>query len=471
MSPSLATIAYVGGIASLFFLDRDSSVRTSKALWIPVIWLWIVGSRAVSVWLGLEAADATNVQLDSPVDRYCYLALLVVGLIVLIHRGGKTFSNLQANWPILIYCAFCLVSVTWSDFPDVAFKRWIKALGDLVMVLIIITDDEPKRALERVLSRVGFILLPMSVLLIKYFPNLGRGFSPWDGTPWNTGVTTNKNSLGVIVLVLTLGIVWRVLTVLRSKGQPNRGRHLLAQVTILLFGLALLVLANSATSRACFALGTVLMLATSLPAIRRRPGAVHALILIMVLTAGLTMLFGGGAGIAHALGRKADLTGRTEIWDVLIPMVPNPVVGAGFESFWLGPRLLEVRTAFLGNPLNEAHNGYIEVYLNLGWIGVGLIAWILISGYRRAAAAFRLDPPFGSLLLAYVAAGAVYNITEAGFRMLCPNWIFLLFAVVAASSVVLESKHAARQPVSTPTDGVVRSFVNRGAPSLRRTRV
>ncbi|MGA8985868.1 MAG: O-antigen ligase family protein, partial [Candidatus Acidiferrales bacterium] len=325
----------------------------------------------MSVWLGLEAADATNVQLDSPVDRYCYLALLVVGLIVLIHRGGKTFSQLQANWPILFYCAFCLVSVTWSDFPDVALKRWIKASGDLVMVLIIITDGEPKRALERVLSRVGFILLPTSVLLIKYFPSLGRGFSPWDGTPWNTGVTTNKNSLGVIVLVLTLGIVWRVLTLLRSKGQPNRGRHLLAQVTILCFGVALLVLANSATSRACFALGALLMLATSLPALRRRPRAVHALILIMVLTAGLTMLFGGGASIAHALGRKADLTGRTEIWDALIPMVPNPVFGAGFESFWLGSRLLQVRAAFLGNPLNEAHNGYLEVYLNLGWIGVG----------------------------------------------------------------------------------------------------
>ncbi|MGA8675583.1 MAG: hypothetical protein WB621_10240, partial [Candidatus Acidiferrales bacterium] len=92
-------------------------------------------------------------------------------------------------------------------------------------------------------------------------------------------------------------------------------------------------------------------------------------------------------------------------------------------------------------------------------------------GYRRAAAAFRLDPPFGSRLLAYVAAGAVYNITEAGFRMLCPNWIFLLFAVVAASSVVLESKSVALEPVSTATDGVARSFVNRGAPSLHRTRV
>ena len=62
---------------------------------------------------------------------------------------------------------------------------------------------------------------------------------------------------------------------------------------------------------------------------------------------------------------------------------------------------------------------------------MGLIARILISGYRRAAAAFRLDPAFGSLMLAYVAAGTIYSITEAGFRMLCPKWIFLLFAVVA----------------------------------------
>ncbi len=36
---------------------------------------------------------------------------------------------------------------------------------------------------------------------------------------------------------------------------------------------------------------------------------------------------------------------------------------------------------------NEAHNGYIEVYLNLGWLGLGLIALILGQGYRRAVRA------------------------------------------------------------------------------------
>jgi O-antigen ligase len=89
-----------------------------------------------------------------------------------------------------------------------------------------------------------------------------------------------------------------------------------------------------------------------------------------------------------------------------------------------------------GEGLNEAHDGYIEVYLNLGWIGVCLISLVLISGYRRAVAAFRLNPSIGGLMLAYIIAAAVYSITEAGFRMLDPVWIFLLLAVVSASGIV-----------------------------------
>ena len=69
-------------------------------------------------------------------------------------------------------------------------------------------------------------------------------------------------------------------------------------------------------------------------------------------------------------------------------------------------------------------------------MGVFLIVLILISGYRRASKAFQRDPELGSLMLAYVATGTFYSITEAGFRMLTPSWIFLLLAVVGASGVV-----------------------------------
>jgi O-antigen ligase len=83
----------------------------------------------------------------------------------------------------------------------------------------------------------------------------------------------------------------------------------------------------------------------------------------------------------------------------------------------------------------EAHNGYIEIYLNLGWVGLGLLSMVLISGYGRAVAAFRINPSVGSLTLAYVIVSAVYSITEAGFRSLDPIWAFLLLAIVTSTGI------------------------------------
>jgi exopolysaccharide production protein ExoQ len=435
MNPSLAALVYAVGIVGLFYLDRDKTIRTSWGLWLPILWLLIVGSRGPSIWLGVAPPAGADVQLDgTPLDRAFFAGILAVGIIVFVFRGRKVVSLLAANWLILGYFGFCLASVLWSDYPGVASKRWVKAIGDLVMVLIIASEADPVGAFKRVVARVGFILLPVSVLLIKYFPLLGRGYDPWHGTRYNLGVTTNKNTLGMVVLVITLATFWRVWTLFRTKGD-NRTRHLVAQATLLAFGISLLSMANSATSRAGFALGAFIVVVTSTSFAKRRPGAVHAIVLTIVIVGVGLMLAGGGAVITNALGRDSTLTGRTGIWNELLPMVPNPVVGAGFESFWLGTRLDAIRAANPGNPLNEAHNGYLEVYLNLGCIGLLLIGSILITGYKRAASTFRRDPSFGSLLLAYVAVAGIYSVTEAGFRNLCLMWIFFLFTVVAASAI------------------------------------
>jgi exopolysaccharide production protein ExoQ len=444
MPPLIATFVFAIAISGLFALDRNRKVRTSKAVWLPVIWIWIVGSRPISMWLGIgpAAVTASTMLEGSPLDRSVLQVLLAAGIIVLIRRSSRTSALLRKNWPILLYFSYCLLSVIWSDFPDVAFKRWIKALGDLVMVFIVVTDSQPGAALGRLLSRIGFILLPASILLIKYYGDLGRGFDAW-GQLSVTGVTTDKNLLGVTTFLLSLGAAWRVLSLLRERVQPNRGRHLLAQGTLLFFGIALLLMAHSTTSEVCFALGAGLMIATGFPAIGRRPGAVHALVLTVILAGGLAMLF-GQAEIVHAMGKQTDFTGRIPIWQMVIPMAPNPMFGAGFESFWLGPRLERVWNAFPVFLPNEAHNGYIEIYLNLGWVGLGLIATILINGYWRAAAVFRRDPGIGGLMLAYIVTATIYSVTEAGFRMLDPIWIFLLLAVVGADSVV--SRTGARVP-------------------------
>jgi O-antigen ligase len=160
------------------------------------------------------------------------------------------------------------------------------------------------------------------------------------------------------------------------------------------------------------------------------------------------MLLGGEGSVVHALGRKTNLTGRTEIWRAVIPLCPNPLIGAGFESFWIGPSMTKLWRSLSNwygvQGLNTPHNGYIEVYLNLGWVGVCLMALIFIKGYRSACAAFRLDPEIGSLSLAFLAAAAIYSITEAGFRILTPTWIFLLLAIIVANRMA--SRTRARIP-------------------------
>lgn len=435
------TVIYALGILGLFYLDRDRKIQTSKALWIPVTWLLLAGSRPISAWLGMTPNFTASQMLEgSPFDAAIYAVLLVAGIIVLVRRRRRTSASFRANMAIVLYFSYCLLSALWSDFPDVAFKRWTKAIGDMVMVFIVITDPNPAAALRRLLSRVGFILLPVSVLLIKYYGDLGRGYDAY-GLSSITGVTTDKNLLGVVTFLFSLGATWRIFTLLRDKGQPNRGRHLLAQGTLLTFGLALLVMAHSTTSAACFVLGAGLMFITGLPVIGRRPAAVHVLVITFILIGGLTMLFGGSDEVVHAMGKQTDFTGRIPIWKTVIPMAPNPVLGAGFESFWLGPRLAKVWSLFPVFKPNEAHDGYIEVYLNLGWVGLALIATILINGYLRAVAAFRRDPGIGGLMLAYVVCATIYSVTEAGFRMMDPIWIFLLLAVASAGRVAALAGH------------------------------
>lgn len=440
MNATLAFLIFSVGIAGLFFLDQDKSARTSKALWLPVIWLWIVGSRPVSMWLGVGGSPSgggLGATLDgSPLDAAFFQALIIAGVIVLALRGNRVKALLKATSPVLIYYLYCLVSTAWSPFPEPSFKRWIKCVGDLVMVLVIVTDAHPFAGLHRVFSRVGFILFPYSVVLIKC-TNLGVVYD--ENGPSYTGVTTNKNTFGLILYVVSIGVAWNVRALFLDKKAPNRTRRLVAQGTLLAFGIVLLQMAHSATSVFCFVLGSGLMFISGLRVIKKRPGRLHALCVGILLLGVVAMMLGGGS-VTSAMGKTSDFSGRTEIWAAAIASADSPLFGTGFESFWNknAHKVADILWYYQGiSNLNSAHDGYLQIYLDLGWIGVCLISVIIICGYVRSVKAFRGNPEIGGLLLAYVVTSAFYSITEAGFRILTPSWIALLLAVIGATGVNL----------------------------------
>lgn len=433
MSPSIATALYAFGILGLLMLDRDRKVRTSKALWIPMAWLFII-VRPVSVWLGSAPQPSSPDQYleGSPLDGAVFAALLALGLIVLAGRTRRVGVLLRGNGPILLFLLYCAVSILWSDYPGVALKRWIKFIGDLVMVLIVLTDTDPSAAVKRFLPWTGFLLVPLSVLLIKYYPDLGRAYNPWTWMPEWTGVATGKNGLGMITMIFGLASLWRFLQELWT-GEGRRRGPLIAHGTVLAMALWLFAKAHSMTSLSSFVVAGGLMAVVMSPtALARRPATVH-LLMGTILSASVAIAYLDIGGLVAALGRDPTLTGRTEIWSRAISMDANPLLGTGFDSFWLGERLKEMWSLYYFHP-NQAHNGYLEVYLNLGWVGVALLAGVLTTSYRNALGALLRDRRGGSLYLAYFLVAVVYNLTEAAFKESHPVWIAFLLAATSLAT-------------------------------------
>jgi O-antigen ligase len=435
LPPLVAAIIYAAGIAGLYWLDRDPANQSSKALWIPAAWLFLISSRSLSMWLQISpSGNKADIYLEgSPIDRALILTLLVAGLIALVGRAEQLGTMLKRNLPVLLFFSYGAISILWSDYPLITFKHWIKGIGDVVMVLVIVTEPKPMHALKWLITRLGYLLFPLSLLFIKYYPNLGRRLTnSWMQEP--VGVATQKNQLGMICLVYGLGFLWCLRAANRDRQDPNRSRRMLAFAIILVLVAYLLWASNSRSGLFSFVIAVAVMLLASRPSMAPKPAVVHLLVLTVLSLSVYSLFFDATRSVVLSLeGTDETFYGRSIIWHLVLSMDTNPWVGTGYESFWLGERLERIENAFPGMEINESHNGYLEVYANMGWIGVGLLALLLVTGYRKIIAKFRLDPNTGSLLIAYALATVCCNFSESGFRMMTVTWFFLLVPVFGAS--------------------------------------
>jgi exopolysaccharide production protein ExoQ len=434
MPPGLAAVVFAAGILMLFRLDRPKTetAGVSLTLWIPTTWILIAGSRMVSEWFqaGSQMKSPDEYLDGSPVDRMVLTVLLAAGLTALFWRWRRAAAVMKANAPVVLFFLYCAVSVLWSDYPDIAFKRWMKAVGDFVMVLVVLTEPDPRTAVKRLLARAAFVLIPLSVLFIKYYPELGRGYDRWTWSPYYAGVATGKNGLGYICLVLGLGCLWRWLGAFRPEdGKPAAG-PLIAHGVVLAMILWLFWKADSATSLACFLLGGSLLAIANMRTSARTGPVATVFIGLLVLLAASGLFLSSGTGLVEALGRDTTLTGRTDLWQQLLRIPVDPLFGTGFESFWLGERVEAFWRTYWWHP-NQAHNGYLEIFLNLGWMGLALLAVVVAGAGRNIRRAFHCDPETARLCLAYLVVALLYNLTEAAFKSFHLMWFAFLLAAVA----------------------------------------
>ena len=139
------------------------------------------------------------------------------------------------------------------------------------------------------------------------------------------------------------------------------------------------------------------------------------------------------------LNRDPTLTGRTDIWKLVLEEHTNPLIGTGFYSFWLGERVDKFWRLYEFR-LNEAHNGYLETYLNNGLIGVGLLLAVLLSSARKMRDSFMNGNHAVAMRLVLVIIGMLYNLSEAAFNRMGLIWFALLLAVAEYPAMVSQQQ-------------------------------
>jgi O-antigen ligase len=329
---------------------------------------------------------------------------------------------------ITLFYVYFAVSSFWSAYPSDSFIRVVKDFGStLVVASVILSEKNPSAAVRAVYTRSACVLFPLSAVLMKY-SSMGRTYTV-NGDVEYIGVATQKNSLGTMVMVLTLFLVWDHLET-RAAGakRPWSGMRWDFMVLMVL-GVYLLYMSGSQTSLVCLLLGLALMLGSgSLTS----PG-ISRMVFIIALCLPALLFFAQEFNSAitpllGALGRDATFTGRTDIWKHITWTTINPLVGAGFNNFWGGKGGQAISEALQSN-VPSAHNGYLDIYLDGGLIGLVLLFCLLFASGSRLIRELHTNR-FQTLKFAFLIVVMIGNFTESYFARPSIMWFTTLLVLV-----------------------------------------
>ena len=409
-------------------IPRRRSLSDRLALLPVLFWLILSVSRGVFFWKTSPAqAELDAYTTGNPLMRALLLLLMVAAGLLLLRRKERILQLLKGNLPVLLLFAFMLLSIVWSGYPAISFKRFVRSCGTLMMAMLVLSEDDPAQSVSDLFRPLLASTLTLSALLIHFWPAVGRGaLGMW------IGMTYHKNSLGQLAALGVLFFFWHF-------RQVKRFRPRLAAALLLALSVYLLLGARSMTSLSQVLLGLSLFALTRMTRFFGRGFALPLLCLppflagAAVLTADLFLRRPLAQVVVESFSRDLTFTGRTSLWaDILRIAMQHPWGGYGYGGFWVGKPMFDLWTKYIWQP-HSAHNGYLDVLLELGLPGLALLGLVIARAVRLGARRLAAEPGFGSLTVVMLAAVLFNNLFEGSFlRLNHLYWfLFLLFALRA----------------------------------------
>lgn len=348
-----------------------------------------------------------------------------------IHRKRVLVGLRSAGW-VLLLCALALSSSAWSSDIVFTFRRALILCAMTLFAVYLSSRFDWDETLD-ILGWTSVVVVVASLFAVILFPDYGISQDKHAGD-W-IGLFVHKNILGLqmIVAILTL-----------AAGKPGSLPYWVRGVFLCLAG-TVLIFSHSATS--WIALAFVLALYPFLHLIRlnRRSAVFLGVVSLPIITAIAAFLAFNYVFILESVGRNATLTGRIPLWAAVMDSIRlKPWLGYGYAAFWrqLGGDAQSVITKVRWFA-PHAHNGYLDLWLDLGILGLTLFACGLVAAFCRAIEVFQFSSSRAERWpLAFLSLFVVYNCAESHLmRLLSTLWIPFVVTYVALT-LMLARAHA-----------------------------
>ncbi len=411
-------------------------------------------------YLDITLRLSTDLSEGSMIRQLQLSSIFLIAAFIAYRHLPVALPVLKALNPfLLLVVIYCAASIVWSPYPVVTLKRVI-TLGGLVLAgLCVAPPIGGTGQLLRTLRITLTTICVLSFLTAITLPHIGVDDAL--GGAWR-GITWQKNLLGSVSGYATLLWLYEWTTRTENRRISAAG---------IAFSLFMLLMTKSSTATILTVLACGVYLYTYRTWLQG-----HYLNTILIISAfcGVVLFvhfyyvvnaqlptWGTIVGpIAAIFDKGTDLTGRTEIWQILLLSInQHPVTGIGYGAFWLGAGS---PAQFIADEFGwmpaHGHNGYLDLLNELGVIGLGLFMGLLVWHIVSILKLMKYDRPQGGLFLAILMMIVISNVTETDFLSSAQfQNIILLFSSVTVSARLywletggtkMPSTHSAWRPAS-----------------------
>jgi exopolysaccharide production protein ExoQ len=377
-----------------------------------------------------KAGDLEEATTSNVTNQLIFSSLFLISIVCIFLKHNKIGLIIRKEKLLSIFLLWCFISILWSDFKLVAFKRWFQVVTIIPVALAYLEHIDHSKTIFRHLKFVIYSYVLVTLVSVIFIPGAkDPAFNTW------RGLAFTKNHLGQSVVMCSIFAYNFILL--------SNPKEKIFSTMLLVFCVILLIGTESSTSILTFIIILTIIILGTLNKIfsgNLKLGKVYIFFLCISLIMLIFLIYVVSkeifTQIPELFGKDITFTGRTALWqDIFSYTKEYLITGCGFESFWVLDRsnvnLVDLYHKYVWFP-NQSHCGYLDILNHVGIIGLVIFILMLIKYFYYVA-----RTPIKNGWVWIVIATLIINFQET--TLFRPRHLTGILFIIAYLSIYLDN--------------------------------